>query len=198
MTESSSMVFCNPHDERKRYGSPGLPCGVEAKVIDSSGNEISNQLIGEICLRGANVMHTYYKNDVETQKAFDADGWLKTGDLGMRDDDGFYFITGRLKELIIKGGENIAPREIDEGLLKHPAVLDAAAVGIPDDNYGQEIMACIILKEGASCSEEELRGFCHQTLGKFRTPKIMKFVEELPRGASGKVQRLKLLELLTV
>ena len=198
MTESSSMVFCNPHDERKRYGSPGLPCGVEAKVIDSSGNEISNQLIGEICLRGANVMHTYYKNDVETQKAFDADGWLKTGDLGMRDDDGFYFITGRLKELIIKGGENIAPREIDEGLLKHPAVLDAAAVGIPDDNYGQEIMACIILKEGASCSEEELRGFCHQNLGKFRTPKIMKFVEELPRGASGKVQRLKLLELLTV
>lgn len=197
MTESSSMVFCNPHDSRKRYGSPGLPCGVEAKVIDPAGQELASNLIGEICLRGENVMRSYYKGDQETQKAFDPQGWLKTGDLGMRDPDGFYFITGRLKELIIKGGENIAPREIDEGLLKHPAVLDAAAVGIPDDNYGQEIMACVILKKDMPCSEDELRKFCVETLGKFRTPKIMKFVEDLPRGASGKVQRLKLLELLS-
>jgi long-chain acyl-CoA synthetase len=197
MTESSSMVFCNPHDSRKRYGSPGLPCGVEAKVIDPAGQELASNLIGEICLRGENVMRSYYKGDQETQKAFDPQGWLKTGDLGMRDPDGFYFITGRLKELIIKGGENIAPREIDEGLLKHPAVLDAAAVGIPDDNYGQEIMACVILKKDMTCSEDELRKFCVETLGKFRTPKIMKFVEDLPRGASGKVQRLKLLELLS-
>jgi long-chain acyl-CoA synthetase len=196
MTESSSMVFCNPHDERRRYGSPGLPCGVEAKVIDPSGLVLGDQTVGEICLRGNNVMSAYYKGEAETQKAFGGDAWLKTGDLGMRDTDGFYFITGRLKELIIKGGENIAPREIDEALLKHPAVLDAAAVGIPDANYGQEIMACIILKDDVSCSKVEMRDFCIKTLGKFRTPKVIKFVRDLPRGASGKVQRLKLLDLI--
>jgi long-chain acyl-CoA synthetase len=195
MTESASMVFCNPHDERRRYGSPGLPCGVEAKVIDPDGKLLASQQVGEICLRGGNVLNAYYKAEVETAKAFDGEGWLKTGDLGMRDDDGFYFITGRLKELIIKGGENIAPREIDEAVLKHPAVLDAAAVGIPDVNYGQEIMVCIVLKPGTTCSEEEMRQFCVKELGKFRTPKSILFMEDLPRGPSGKVQRLKLLDI---
>lgn len=195
MTESASMVFCNPHDERRRYGSPGLPCGVEAKVIDSDGKALSSNQVGEICLRGGNVLNAYYKAETETAKAFDSEGWLKTGDLGMRDDDGFYFITGRLKELIIKGGENIAPREIDEAVLKHPAVLDAAAVGIPDVNYGQEIMVCIVLKPGSTCSEEEMREFCLKELGKFRTPKTILFMEDLPRGPSGKVQRLKLLDV---
>ena len=195
MTESASMVFCNPHDESRRYGSPGQPCGVEAKVIDPEGNLLGNNTVGEICLRGGNVLNAYYKAEAETAKAFDSEGWLKTGDLGMRDEDGFYFITGRLKELIIKGGENIAPREIDEAVLKHPAVLDAAAVGIPDSNYGQEIMVCIVLKPDAKCSEEEMRSFCVKELGKFRTPKIILFMEDLPRGPSGKVQRLKLLDL---
>ncbi len=196
MTESASMVFCNPHDESRRYGSPGKPCGVEAKVIDPEGNLLGSNTVGEICLRGGNVLNAYYKAEAETAKAFDGEGWLKTGDLGMRDDDGFYFITGRLKELIIKGGENIAPREIDEAVLKHPAVLDAAAVGIPDSNYGQEIMVCIILKPEAKCSEDEMRSFCLEHLGKFRTPKIIRFMEDLPRGPSGKVQRLKLMDVV--
>ena len=196
MTESASMVFCNPHDESRRYGSPGQPCGVEAKVVDPEGRPLGNNTVGEICLRGGNVLNVYYKAEAETAKAFDSEGWLKTGDLGMRDDDGFYFITGRLKELIIKGGENIAPREIDEAVLKHPAVLDAAAVGIPDSNYGQEIMVCIVLKPGATCSEEEMREFCLKELGKFRTPKIILFMEDLPRGPSGKVQRLKLMDVI--
>ena len=195
MTESASMVFCNPHDESRRYGSPGKPCGVEAKVIDPAGNTLGNNVVGEVCLRGGNVLNAYYKAESETAKAFDSEGWLKTGDLGMRDDDGFYFITGRLKELIIKGGENIAPREIDEAVLKHPAVLDAAAVGIPDSNYGQDIMVCIVLKPGMICSEESIREFCLKELGKFRTPKIILFMDDLPRGPSGKVQRLKLLDL---
>jgi long-chain acyl-CoA synthetase len=195
MTESASMVFCNPHDESRRYGSPGQPCGVEAKVIDPEGNLLGNNIVGEICLRGGNVLNAYYKAEAETAKAFDNAGWLKTGDLGLRDDDGFYFITGRLKELIIKGGENIAPREIDEAVLKHPAVLDAAAVGIPDSNYGQDIMVCIILKPETKCSEDEMRSFCLEHLGKFRTPKIIRFMEDLPRGPSGKVQRLKLIDL---
>jgi long-chain acyl-CoA synthetase len=125
--------------------------------------------VGEICLRGGNVLDAYYK--AETAKVFDNDGWLKTGDLGMRDDDGFYFIAGRLKELIIKGGENIAPREIDEAVLKHPTVLGAAAVGIPDSNYGQEIMVCIVLKLDAKCTEDEMRAFCIKELGKLEHPK---------------------------
>ena len=195
MTESASMVFCNPQDGERRYGSPGLPCGVEAKVVDPDGIELANNQIGEVCLRGANVMQAYYHGEAETLKAFASDGWLKTGDLGLRDDDGFYFITGRLKELIIKGGENIAPREIDEALLKHPAVLDAAAVGIPDANYGQEILACVVLRPDTSCTEIEIRNFCLEQLGKLRTPKIILFVDELPRGASGKIQRLKLSDL---
>ena len=114
--------------------------------------------------------------------------------MGYCDDDGFYFITGRLKELIIKGGENIAPREIDEALLKHPAVLEAAAVGIPDAHYGQEILACVVLKAGMQCSEEALRMHCDRELGSYKTPKILRFVDDLPKGASGKVQRLKLLD----
>jgi long-chain acyl-CoA synthetase len=108
------------------------------------------------------------------------------------DGDGFVFVTGRIKELIIKGGENIAPREIDEALLRHPAVLEAAAVGIPDESYGQEIMACVVLKLGARCTEDELRAFCRKELGAYKTPKIFRFVEELPKGPSGKVQRLRL------
>jgi long-chain acyl-CoA synthetase len=169
---------------------------VTAKIVDDSGNVVPDLVSGEICLKGENVLHAYYKGEAETKKAFDAEGWMKTGDLGMRDADGFYFITGRLKELIIKGGENIAPREIDEVVLKHPAVFDAASVGIPDVNYGQEIMVCIILKEGQACSESEMRQFCFDNLGKFRTPKLILFVDDLPRGPSGKVQRLKLLDLL--
>ena len=174
-----------------------MPCGVEAKVIDADGKLLGANIVGEICLRGGNVLSAYYKGESETAKAFDGEQWLKTGDLGMRDDDGFYFITGRLKELIIKGGENIAPREIDEAVLKHPAVVDAAAVGIPDANYGQDMMVCIVLKPDATCSEEEMHLFCIKELGKFRTPKLIQFMKDLPRGPSGKVQRLKLLDVIS-
>ena len=110
-------------------------------------------------IRGDNVMKGYYKSPQQTAEAFDADGWLHSGDIGYLDADGFVFVTGRIKELIIKGGENIAPREIDEALLQHPAVLEAAAVGIPDKHYGQQIMACIVLREDVICTEQALRAF---------------------------------------
>lgn len=195
MTESASVVFCNPQDPaRRRYGTPGLPCGVEARVIDQSGVALPDGATGELMLRGPNVMSAYYKSPDKTREALDPDGWLHTGDLGYRDADGFYFVTGRIKELIIKGGENIAPREIDEALLKHPAVLEAAAVGIPDANYGQDILACVVLKPGAACDDDVLRAHCLRELGKYKTPRQFRFVTELPKGASGKVQRLKLLE----
>jgi long-chain acyl-CoA synthetase len=193
MTECASNVFANPqHQARRKYGSPGVPCGVEAKVVDAEGRELSAGGAGEVLLRGPNVMQGYYKAPELTAQAIGRGGWLRTGDLGYRDADGFYFITGRLKELIIKGGENIAPREIDEVLLKHPAVLEAAAVGVPDRDYGQEIFACVVLKPGQQCSEAELREFCLNELGKYKTPKRIRLLDELPKGPSGKVQRLKL------
>ena len=196
MTETASVVFCNPQDGAKRkYGSPGLPCGCEARIVDTaSGQALGQGEPGEICLRGPNVMSSYYKSSEQTAQALDGEGWLRTGDLGYRDADGYYFVTGRLKELIIKGGENIAPREIDEALLRHPAVLEAASVGIPDPNYGQDIRACIVLKPGARATAAELRAFCHDELGRYKTPREFRFVAELPKGPSGKVQRLKLLE----
>jgi long-chain acyl-CoA synthetase len=196
LTESASVAFANPQNPAQRkYGSPGLPCGVEAKVIElETGRALPPNAPGEICLRGPNVMRSYYKSSEQTVKAFDAEGWLRTGDLGYCDADGYYFITGRLKELIIKGGENIAPREIDEALLRHPAVLEAAAVGIPDPDYGQDILACVVIRPGASATEAELRAFCLAELGRYKTPKTFRFLPELPKGASGKVQRLKLAE----
>ena len=186
MTETSSVAFANPQDPAKRkIGSLGMPCGVEARVVD-----------GELQLRGPNVMAAYYASPQETAAAFGSEGWLKTGDLGDRDADGYFYITGRLKELIIKGGENIAPREIDEALLRHPAVLEAAAVGVPDANYGQDIRACVVLKPGASAGAGELREFCLAELGRYKTPREFRFVAELPKGSSGKVQRLKLADIV--
>ena len=196
MTECASVVFCNPqHASARRYGTPGLPCGVETRVVSNETNVVlADGVTGELQLRGDNVMLGYYHAPEKTADAITADGWLRTGDLGHRDADGFYFVTGRIKELIIKGGENIAPREIDEALLTHPAVLEAAAVGIPDTNYGQEILAAIVLKPGVECDEPTLREHCVRMLGRYKTPKIFRFVDGLPKGPSGKVQRLKLLD----
>ena len=196
MTECASIVFCNPHDARRRYGSPGLPCGVEAAVIDKSGHRLGAGETGELVLRGPNVMSGYFKAPEQTAAAFDAAGWLRTGDLGFRDADGFYFVTGRLKELIIKGGENIAPREIDEALLRHPSVLEAAAFGIPDAAYGQDIGVAIILKPGASFDQAAMINWSLNELGKFKTPREWRIVSELPKGPSGKVQRLQLADAL--
>ncbi len=196
MTETNAPCFTNPYDRAKRkIGSPGTAFGNEAKVIDpATGREQPRGIPGELMVRGDNVMTCYYKDPENTAKTLEPDGWMHTGDLGYMDEDGFVFITGRSKELIIKGGENIAPREIDEALLKHPAVLEAAAVGIPDANYGQDIMACVVLKPGADCSVAALVEFSMQELGPYKTPKIIKLVNELPKGPSGKVQRLKLLD----
>jgi long-chain acyl-CoA synthetase len=197
MTETAAPCFTNPYEPgRRKIGSPGTAFGNEAKIVDpASGADLPPGEAGEIMVRGDNVMKGYYKDPDNTARAFTADGWLHTGDLGYLDSDGFVFVTGRIKELIIKGGENIAPREIDEALLRHPAVLEAAAVGIPDPHYGQEILAAVVPKPGIGCREEELLAFCEQELGRYKTPKILRLVEELPKGPSGKVQRLKLLEL---
>lgn len=196
LTETVAPSFSNPLDAAQRkLGSVGRASGGLARVVDGALQPVADGTTGEITIQGPHVMRGYYKNEKATAEAFTPDGWLRTGDLGHRDSDGFFFVTGRIKELIIKGGENIAPREIDEALLKHPAVLDAAAVGIPDKHYGQEILACVVLREGATVEPAALLAFCEQHLGRYKTPKQLRFVTDLPRGPSGKVQRLKLAAL---
>lgn len=198
MTESASVVFCNPMSPGgQRIGSPGVPIAVEVRVVDGDGRTLADGQPGEIWLRGPSVMRGYFRDPEQTGKAMTADGWLKSGDLGYRDGDGFYHITGRLKELIIKGGENIAPREIDEALLRHPDILEAAAVGVPHPAYGQDILAAVVTRDGRPLDETALRAFCERELGPYKTPARFLFVAELPKGASGKVQRLKLLDLPT-
>jgi acyl-CoA synthetase (AMP-forming)/AMP-acid ligase II len=196
LTETVAPSFSNPLDAgRRKLGSVGRASGCEARVIDTSLQPVAVGVTGELAIRGPNVMRGYYKDDVATRAAFTPDGWLRTGDLGHVDADGYFFVTGRIKELIIKGGENIAPREIDDVLLQHPGVLEAAAVGIPDRHFGQDILACIVARADVPCSEESLRRFCAERLGPYKTPKLFRFVTELPCGPSGKVQRLKLMAL---
>ena len=139
----------------------------------------------------------YLKNPEATHEAFTPDGWYRTGDLGKMDVDGYFFITGRLKELIIKGGENIAPREIDDVLYRHESVLEAAAFSLPDVHYGQTVAAAIAPRPGEKVPESELRQLCLEAMGEYRAPSQYFFLEELPKGPSGKIQRLKLTEIFS-
>ena len=192
LTETSAQILSNPMDKCK-HGSAGIPYGNEVKIIDDSGNYLTTGNAGELVIKGDNVLLEYFKNEEATAKAFNKDGYFLTGDLGIKDKDGFFFITGRKKELIIKGGENISPREIDDTLYKHNAVLEACTFGIKDENYGEEISACVFLKDNLSANEEELLALCTADLGEYKTPSKIIFVDEpLPKGPSGKIQRLKI------
>ena len=196
LTETAGTVASNPMlPDPRKPGSVGLPYGNDIIVRNENGEECPAETVGELAIRGSNLLSYYYKNDDATEAAF-ADGWFLTGDLGKKDDDGYLFITGRSKELIIRGGENIAPREIDDILYKHESILEAAAVGVDDDNYGQEVVACVVVREGYNCTEQELKAFCESAIGAYKTPKIIYFMDDLPKGPSGKILRLKLLELI--
>jgi len=191
-------IFSNPLPPGKnKIGSPGLPWGFEVKIVDLNGVELPTGEPGEMLIRGEALTSAYYKEPDATAAAFDSDGWLHTGDLAYRDPDGYFFVVGRSKELIIKGGVNIAPRQIDDVLESHPAVLEAAAVGIPDRHFGEDVVAFAVLRMGAECDERELLGLCESRLGHFKTPTRIYFVQDLPKGPSGKVQRLRLVEQAT-
>ncbi|MGB6009347.1 AMP-binding protein [Castellaniella sp.] len=196
LTETAAPAFSNPIEpEERRIGSIGTPSGMRAMVITADGKQAAPQGKGEIILHGRNVMLGYYKDPERTRETFTDDGWLKTGDIGYQDEQGYFYVTGRAKELIIKGGENIAPREIDEAVIKHPNILEAAAVGVPHPDYGQDIAVYLVLRDKAAFDGDALRRHCLSELGKYKTPSKYVVVDELPRGPSGKVQRLKLLEL---
>ena len=188
-------VFSNPVPPgTNKIGSPGLLWGFEGKIVDPEGAELPDGQPGEILLRGDGLMQGYYKDPAATAAAVDAEGWLHTDDLAYRDADGYFFVVGRSKELVIKGGMNIAPKQIDEILETHPAVLEAAAVGVPDRYLGEDLVAFAVVRNGMCCDEGELLSFCQDHLGHFKTPTRIHFVQDLPKGPSGKVQRLRLAE----
>jgi len=197
LTETGAQILSNPMPPQERkIGSPGIAVGNEIIIADENLHALTAGMSGEILVRGENVMQEYLHQSDETAKTITSDGWLRTGDIGHMDDDGYVFVTGRIKELIIKGGENIAPREIDEVLLEHDVILEAAAFAVPCENYGQRVEACIRFKPGKAADVSALLDHCRDRLGKFKCPDNIHILDDLPKGPSGKVQRLKLFGLV--
>jgi long-chain acyl-CoA synthetase len=191
LSESTCRSTFNPPDARRRPGSCGLPIGNEMKVFDDKDREVADGELGEIVLRGENILKGYYKNPEATTQAF-RNGWFHTGDVGYRDPDGFFFIVDRKSDMIIRGGENIYPREIDEVLYQHPAVAAAATIGIPDELYGEEVAAFVVLKYGAKSGEEELISYCAERLADYKCPKSILIVKDIPKGPTGKLLKREL------
>ncbi|MGH9956788.1 MAG: class I adenylate-forming enzyme family protein [Pyrinomonadaceae bacterium] len=194
LSESTCRSTFNPPDERRRAGSCGLPIGNEMRVVDDQDTEVPDGELGEIALRGENILKGYFKNPEATARAFRS-GWFHTGDIGYRDQDGFFYIVDRKSDMIIRGGENIYPREIDEVLYQHNAVAAAAVIGVPDKLYGEEVAAFIVLKDGMKVNEAEIISFCQERLADFKCPKRVKFVEEIPKGPTGKLLKRELAKL---
>ncbi len=194
LSESTCRSTFNPTDERRRVGSVGLPIGNEVKVFDDDDREIGPGEVGEIVLRGPNIMKGYYHNEAVTREAFRS-GWFHTGDLGYRDADGFFYIVDRKSDMIIRGGENIYPREIDEVLYQHAKVKDAATVGVPDALFGEEVKSFVVLTEGQQATEQELLDFCRERLADFKCPKTIEFLDDIPKGPTGKLLKRELQNL---
>jgi len=193
LTETSPVVSIVPMGDRRR-GSAGKPLPrVEIKIIDDADNEVPPDAEGEICVAGPNVMVGYHNLPEETAKVMMDDGYFRTGDLGRLDAEGFLYVSGRKKDLIISAGENISPREIEEVLLLHAGVADAAVVGVPDKMRGEVVKAFVVLKEEATgVDEESIRGFCAKRLAPFKVPRYVEFATELPRGFTGKILKREL------
>jgi fatty-acyl-CoA synthase len=202
LTEASPVITQTRVDDslERRVSTVGrvLP-GVEAKIVDpETRKELPIGSQGELATRGYHIMKGYYKKQEATEEVIDADGWLYTGDLSVVDGDGYYKITGRAKDMIIRGGENIYPREIEEYLYTHPHVLDVQVVGVPSVKYGEEVCACVRLRPGTKATAEEIIDFCKGKIARFKVPKYVTFVDDYPKTASGKIQKYKMREALTI
>ncbi len=196
LTETAAQMLSNPLPPgTRKIGSSGVPIGNETAILSKDLQIVTDGSEGEIAVRGPNVMLEYLRNPQATADTFTPDGWLRTGDLGRQDSDGYFYVTGRLKELIIKGGENIAPREIDDALYTHPDVIEAAAFACPCDTYGERVEAAVKLSDTSTATIADLLELCETRLGKFKSPDTIHFLDELPKGPSGKIQRLKLADL---
>jgi long-chain acyl-CoA synthetase len=195
MTEAGANNAVNPIDGVKKVGSIGKPMkGLDMKIVDMEGNELPDNRGGEIILSGPVLMKGYWNQPEATAEAL-RDGWLYTGDIGYRDEDGYYFITERKKDLIIKGGENIAPRQIEEVLVGHPKVSEAAVIGIKDEVYGEDIRAFVVLNPGDTATAEELIAYCVEQLKRFKSPREVVFMDALPKSLDSKVLKKELRKL---
>jgi long-chain acyl-CoA synthetase len=194
LTEASPVTHCNPLYGERRLGSVGLPLpGVDAKVVDEEGKEVPLGEVGELIVKGPNVMKGYWNRPEETQKAL-KDGWLFTGDLARMDEDGYFYIVDRKKDMIIAGGYNIYPREVEEVLYGHEAVQEAAVVGVPDPYRGETVAAFIVLKEAyrGKVTEKDIEAFCRANLAAYKVPRIIQFREGLPKSSVGKILKREL------
>jgi len=198
-TEASPVITQTKTDDpiEKRVSTVGKPHpNVEVKIIDPvTGEEMPVGVPGELCTRGYNIMKGYYNNAEATREVIDAEGWLHTGDIAVMDSEGYLDITGRIKDMVIRGGENIYPKEVEEFLYTHPAIADVQVVGVPDAKYGEELMAWIILKKDVRLDEESVREFCKGSISHHKIPKYIEFIEGYPMTASGKIQKFKLREM---
>jgi long-chain acyl-CoA synthetase len=187
LSETSPVASFNHPDRERKPGSIGTPVeGVEMRVVDEQGNEVPQGEVGEIAIRGHNVMKGYWNRQDATDEVM-SDGWFRTGDMATVDDDGYFFIVDRKKDMIIRGGYNVYPREIEEVLYEHPAVREAAVLGIPHDQLGEEIGAAVALKDDADASAEELQEYVKNQVAAYKYPRLVWFVEDLPKGPTGKI-----------
>jgi fatty-acyl-CoA synthase len=199
MTETSPVSFITRRADSidRRVSTVGtvLP-GVEAKVIDpATGDTVPRGTPGEVCTRGYLVMRGYWDNEEATREAIDEAGWMHTGDLGVMDEEGYLNIVGRSKDMVIRGGENLYPREIEELIFQHPAVASVQVIGVPDVKMGEELMAWVTLRDGASLEGEELREWCKERVARFKVPRYVKFTDEFPMTVTGKIQKFKMREV---
>jgi fatty-acyl-CoA synthase len=200
MTETSPVSFQSQTDDplERRVGTVGrVHPHVQVKIIDEDGRVTPRGVAGELLTRGYSVMRGYWEDAERTRDAIDAGGWMHTGDLGTIDEEGYCNIVGRVKDMIIRGGENIYPREIEEFLFRHPAVLDVAVVGVPDAKYGEAVCACIQLRVGMVVTEEDVREFCRAQIAHYKVPRYVRFVGGFPLTISGKVQKFLIREQLS-
>jgi len=196
MTEAAHQMACNPLPPRPRFaGSVGIAAGPEVGIMGDDGKILPAGELGEIVIRGRNVTSGYESNPEANAKAF-TNGWFRTGDQGILDEAGYLRLTGRLKELINRGGEKISPLEIDTVIMDHPAIAQVVTFGMPHDKLGEDVAAAVVLREGAACEERELRAFVSSRLADFKVPRKIVFLTEIPKGATGKLQRIGLAEKL--
>ena len=188
LSETAAIASFNRPDRERKPGSIGIPVpGVEIKLVDGGADDVTAGDVGEIAVRGPNVMTGYWNRPDASAEAFDADGWFLTGDLAKVDDDGYFFIVDRKKDMIIRGGYNVYPREIEEVLYEHPAVRQAAVVGIPHDQLGEEVGAAVEIAEGQTVEPEDLRDFVKERVAAYKYPRLVWIVDELPKTATGKI-----------
>jgi long-chain acyl-CoA synthetase len=188
LSETSPVASFNHPDRERKPGSIGTPIeGVEMQVWDDDGNELPHGEVGEIVIRGHNVMTGYWQRPEATGEAITRDGWFRTGDMAKVDEDGYFFIVDRKKDLIIRGGYNVYPREVEEVLYGHPAIQEAAVVGVPDDSLGEEVGAAVVLKKGESVDAADLKAYVKEQVAAYKYPRKLWFVDELPKGPTGKI-----------